>query len=85
MRLFERTTRRMALTEAGTVYLEGARQALMHLQLVTEEVEQLQHELRGTLRITAPPSFGPAFLNQSAFASCVNTRRCAGGEPQRCQ
>jgi DNA-binding transcriptional LysR family regulator len=54
----------MALTEAGTLYLEGARQALMHLQLVTEEVEQLQHELRGTLRITAPPSFGPAFLNQ---------------------
>ena len=24
----------------------------------------LQHELRGTLRITAPPSFGPAFLNR---------------------
>ena len=67
MRLFERTTRRMALTEAGSLYLEGARQALMHLQLVTEEVEQLQHELRGTLRITAPPSFGPAFLNQVCF------------------
>lgn len=64
VRLFERTTRRMALTEAGAVYLEGARQALMHLQMVTEEVEQLQYELRGTLRITAPPSFGPAFLNQ---------------------
>src|SRR5690606_18659399 len=64
VRLFERTTRRMALTEAGNLYLEGARQALMHLQRVTEEVEQLQHELRGTLRITAPPSFGPAFLNQ---------------------
>lgn len=64
VRLFERTTRRMALTEAGTLYLEGARQALMHLQRVTEEVEQLQHALRGTLRITAPPSFGPAFLNQ---------------------
>jgi DNA-binding transcriptional LysR family regulator len=50
-RLFDRTTRRMALTEAGRIYLEGARQAL-------------QHELRGDLRITAPPSFAPAFLNQ---------------------
>ncbi|MCW3478639.1 LysR family transcriptional regulator [Neisseriaceae bacterium JH1-16] len=63
-RLFERTTRRMALTEAGHIYLEGARQALMQLQLAGEEVEQLQHELRGSLRITAPPSFGPAFLRQ---------------------
>ncbi|MFC5695679.1 LysR family transcriptional regulator [Pseudomonas sp. GCM10022186] len=64
VRLFERTTRRMALTEAGHIYLEGARQALMQLRLAGEEVDQLQHELRGTLRLTAPPSFGPAFLNE---------------------
>ncbi|MDH4582055.1 LysR family transcriptional regulator [Pseudomonas sp. BN415] len=64
VRLFERTTRRMALTEAGHIYLEGARQALMQLQLAGEEVDQLQHELRGSLRLTAPPSFGPAFLNE---------------------
>ncbi|MCY1274243.1 HTH-type transcriptional regulator dmlR [compost metagenome] len=62
-KLFERTTRRMSLTEAGHIYLEGARQALMQLQLAGEGVEQLQHEVRGSLRITAPPSFGPAFLN----------------------
>ncbi|UVM20031.1 LysR family transcriptional regulator [Pseudomonas wadenswilerensis] len=62
--LFERTTRRMALTEAGQIYLEGARQALMQLQLAGEEVDQLQHALRGSLRITAPPAFGPAFLSQ---------------------
>ncbi|BAN47604.1 LysR family transcriptional regulator [Metapseudomonas resinovorans] len=64
VRLFERTTRRMALTEAGHIYLEGARQALMQLQLAGEEVDQLQHELRGSLRLTAPPSFGPAFLHE---------------------
>ena len=63
-RLFERTTRRMALTEAGHIYLEGARQALMQLQLAGEGVEQLQHELGGSLRITAPPSFAPAFLTR---------------------
>lgn len=63
-RLFERTTRRMALTEAGHIYLEGARQALMQLQLAGEELDQLHHELRGTLRLIAPPSFGPAFLNE---------------------
>ncbi|MDH4565641.1 LysR family transcriptional regulator [Pseudomonas sp. BN414] len=64
VRLFERTTRRMALTEAGHIYLEGARQALMQLQLAGEEVDQLQDELRGSLRLTAPPSFGPAFLSE---------------------
>lgn len=63
-RLFERTTRRMALTEAGHVYLDGARQALMQLRLAGEKVEQLQHALRGSLRIMAPPSFGPAFLSR---------------------
>jgi len=63
-RLFERTTRRMALTEAGHLYLDGARQALLQLQLASEEVESLQRDLCGNLRISAPPSFGPAFLSQ---------------------
>ncbi|MBF5013168.1 LysR family transcriptional regulator [Burkholderia pseudomultivorans] len=63
-RLFERTTRRMALTEAGHLYLDAARQALMQLQLAGEEVEQLQHELRGNLRIATSPAFGPAFFTQ---------------------
>lgn len=63
-RLFERTTRRMALTEAGQIYLDGARQALMQLQLAVEEVEQMQRELRGSLRIAALPSFSPAFLKE---------------------
>lgn len=62
-KLFERTTRRMSLTEAGQVYLDGARQALMQLQLAREGVEQLQHELHGSLRISAPPSFATPFLN----------------------
>ncbi|PSJ47407.1 LysR family transcriptional regulator [Zobellella endophytica] len=63
-RLFERTTRQMALTEAGHTYLEGTRQALMQLQIAGEEVEQLQQELRGRLRIISPPSFAPAFLRE---------------------
>lgn len=63
-RLFERTTRRMTLTEAGHIYLAGARQAVLHLQMAGAEVEQLQTDLRGTLRIAAPPSFGPAFLEE---------------------
>ncbi len=66
-RLFERSTRRMALTEAGHIYLEGARQALQNLREAADEIDQLQSELRGSLRLSAPPSFGPAFLNEASI------------------
>ncbi|MBB1519401.1 LysR family transcriptional regulator [Aquipseudomonas guryensis] len=63
-RLFERSTRRTVLTEAGRVYLETARQVLQRLHEVGEEIGQLQHGLHGNLRITAPLAFGRAFLDQ---------------------
>lgn len=64
-RLFERTTRSMSLTEAGQLYLDGAREVLERMRETTEEIAQLQHSLRGVLRITAPLLFGPAFLDQA--------------------
>lgn len=74
-RLFERTTRRMALTEAGHTYLEGTRQALTQLELAGEEVDHLQQALRGRLRIVAPPAFAPAFLREAC-------RRFMAAHPQ---
>ncbi|KJZ63338.1 LysR family transcriptional regulator [Pseudomonas fluorescens] len=62
-RLFERSTRRIALTEAGMIYLESARQVLIQLKQAREDIDQLQQEMCGILRVSAPPSFGPAFLN----------------------
>ncbi|MBB1605005.1 MULTISPECIES: LysR substrate-binding domain-containing protein [unclassified Pseudomonas] len=62
-RLFERTTRSMALTEAGQLYLDSAREVLARMHETAEEIGQLQHSLRGSLRITAPLAFGAAFLN----------------------
>lgn len=67
-RLFERSTRRLALTEAGGLYLETARQVLESLREAGEEIGQLQHSLSGTLRLTAPLAFGPAFLNEACAA-----------------
>jgi DNA-binding transcriptional LysR family regulator len=64
VRLFERSTRRTVLTEAGRVYLETARQVLQRLHEVGEEVGQLQHGLYGSLRLTAPLAFGRAFLDE---------------------
>lgn len=64
VRLFERSTRRTVLTEAGRLYLETARQVLQRLHEVGEEIGQLQHGLYGNLRLTAPLAFGRAFLDE---------------------
>ncbi|ERO65503.1 LysR family transcriptional regulator [Pseudomonas piscis] len=66
-RLFERSTRRIALTEAGHLYLASARQVLFQLQQAQEHIDQLQQEMCGTLRLVAPPSFAPAFLNAVCY------------------
>lgn len=67
-RLFERTTRRMALTEAGMLYLENAREVLQRMRESEEEIAQLHHSLQGGLRISGPLSFGRPFLN----AACAS-------------
>ncbi len=67
-RLFERSTRRTVLTEAGRLYLETARQVLQRLHEVGEEIGQLQHGLQGNLRVTAPLAFGRAFLHEVCAA-----------------
>lgn len=64
-RLFERTTRSMSLTEAGQLYLDSAREVLERMRETTEEIAQLQHSLRGVLRITGPLIVGPVFLDQA--------------------
>lgn len=61
--LFERSTRRVSLTEAGQIYLASARQVLMQLQHAKEDIDQLQQEMWGTLRLAATPAYAPAFLN----------------------
>ncbi|OLU28682.1 LysR family transcriptional regulator [Pseudomonas sp. PA15(2017)] len=63
VRLFERTTRRMALTEAGALYLELARDVIARIREGEEEIVQLQQSLQGALRISGPLSFGRPFLN----------------------
>jgi len=70
VRLLNRTTRHVSLTEEGALYNEKARKALEDLA----EAEQQLHELKscptGTLKINAPMSFGKRYLVQpiAAFA-----------------
>ncbi|WP_442108409.1 LysR family transcriptional regulator [Pseudomonas sp. NUPR-001] len=62
--LFERSTRRIVLTESGRLYLETARQVLRSLHEAGEEISQLHQGLSGTLRLTAPLAFERAFLSE---------------------
>ena len=57
VRLLNRTTRRLSLTEAGQAFLEGCSRALHEVEDAEEAASRHGSELRGTLRIAAPLSF----------------------------
>lgn len=57
VRLLNRTTRRISLTEAGTDLYRKAATALAELDEAQLDIGRYQQEPRGTLRISAPTSF----------------------------
>ena len=56
--LLVRTTRALRLTEAGAVFLESAGEALDRFEEAAQRVREGQGQVRGTLKINAPMSFG---------------------------
>ncbi len=70
VRLLNRTTRRLSLTEAGRLYHERSRRILAEVEDARLSVGQLEAVPRGTLRMNVPVVFGrlhvapalPAFL-----------------------
>lgn len=56
--LLRRTTRRMSLTEAGRQYLERAQAAFALIAEAEREVQGQDGPLAGTVRISAPTSYG---------------------------
>ncbi len=58
VRLLNRTTRRINLTEAGAVVFERAQRIVMEAQEAAEEATCVEGAVRGQLRINAPMSFG---------------------------
>ncbi len=53
-RLFERTTRRLRLTETGEIYLTYARRAMEEVESGEAAVSKLMEKPRGTLRVAMP-------------------------------
>ena len=58
VRLFNRNTRRVALTEAGMLYLSHCQEVLTTLDEADAVISRLSVEPRGLLRVTLPVSFG---------------------------
>lgn len=61
-RLFNRSTRRLSLTETGAAYLERCRQLLQDLEDATMAASMSAARPTGTLRINAPVSFAVNYL-----------------------
>ncbi|MEJ2061371.1 MAG: LysR family transcriptional regulator [Gammaproteobacteria bacterium] len=69
-RLLHRTTRKLSLTEAGSVFYQHCARLVEEAKTAEEAVARLNEAPRGLLRITAPVTFGsnqvapaiPAFL-----------------------
>lgn len=57
LRLLNRTTRRIHLTEAGNRYYQGAQQVLTDIDDMENQLGDLHAEAQGVLRISAPVSF----------------------------
>jgi DNA-binding transcriptional LysR family regulator len=61
-RLLHRTTRSLSLTDSGQRYLGRCKQLLSELEVLEDSVNADETRLRGTLRITAPTTFGELFV-----------------------
>lgn len=62
VRLLNRTTRRIALTEEGETYLVWCRRVLQDFHDMESQLEASDGVVRGVLRLTAPVEFGQRFL-----------------------
>jgi DNA-binding transcriptional LysR family regulator len=68
VRLLNRTTRSLTLTEAGANYLEYCRRMLAEMNEQETSITQLQKEPRGSLKIAAPKSFGTLYLSDAVVS-----------------
>lgn len=62
VRVLQRSTRKLGLTEAGQVFYDRALPLIEELERTQLEVKDLSHAVAGQIRITASPSFGTVCL-----------------------
>lgn len=62
VRLFQRSTRKLSLTEAGERFLEGIAGGLDSIHSAIASIGQASDQPSGTLRVTMPPGFGADYV-----------------------
>jgi DNA-binding transcriptional LysR family regulator len=62
LRLLNRTTRRIELTHAGTLYFERSRRIVEEARIAHEQLRAEVEDAHGSLRVSMPADFGIAFL-----------------------
>ncbi|ABC91328.1 probable transcriptional regulator protein, LysR family [Rhizobium etli CFN 42] len=67
VRLLQRTTRSLRLTDAGRLYYEESSEALRTLEQANLRLAEARAEPAGTIRISAPVGFGGHFLAAAIF------------------
>jgi len=65
VRLLNRTTRQVSLTEVGEAYYKEAVEILQRIDDLQAAVQSSHQEVRGRLRVSAPRSMGDDLLNQA--------------------
>ena len=76
VRLLNRTTRKLSLTDEGLVAFERWRQILDDLDEVESTMAQRRGKPTGTLRLTAPLSLGQSSNSTTAATGSPNTTTC---------
>ena len=62
IRLMQRSTRQLSLTDAGAAYYERCKRILREVEDANREATEAQHTVRGVLRVAAPVTFGAMHL-----------------------
>lgn len=62
VKLLQRTTRSLQLTEEGIIFYERGQQLLAHLDEITQQIQAQKKKPQGTLKITLPVSFSKTIL-----------------------
>ncbi|MFC3902128.1 DNA-binding transcriptional regulator, LysR family [Acinetobacter marinus] len=62
LRLLHRTTRKVELTEAGSIYFERCKRIVSEAKLAHEQLGEMLSKPSGILRISLPVDFGTIFL-----------------------
>jgi hypothetical protein len=69
-RLFDRTTRRVTMTEAGTVFLHHARRIVTEIRAAENALQDLSKKPKGRLRIATSVNFAALFLSKELPEFC---------------